>query len=1097
MSENNRQQAPRHQSEEQPVNPSRAEDAGESSSSSTEEQTTIRRRRQQDAASAGIGREDRPQSTDDIVAATRQHEQQQQPPPPITDRSQRSNSYEQAARTIGTDTVAAIAEQEKSLPTFKDQVMDRSQRNRQTQASPPEWQYQDARQGPVTDPRPVLSAVAVAVNDPTPTNPNDESLSQAPLVFATEASSWTSMDLEQIRCLHERIHELAQQITGTQQDNNNAADARPGSDPSSHTSTTHQHQRTLPGANQKHAKSWTTCLPSSNLLDYRMEATVGSEPIDMRSKLFGRDALLSEISEHLNYKKDDRPLLVLAGESGIGKSHLALKAAWDWIGQQDDSSTTTRRFGFWLNGSDEDSMKNSYVDAIRSIRQENGDSDDIRKDLTVSRLAEVMHDSLSELVSSSSGIHTFEWILVYDNVPKPVMFDKWFLPKGWNLETRRCAHTILVTVHEKYFATGYVGESLGYVKRFCIPELGDTDAVDLMLEGVNDDNPSHQVMQLAKKLVNLFNNLPLAIVAANGELRSRLQSDDDAALMSIETFLTTYMELLEATEFETVTKRVRASVARTIEYAITHTEECKKILGIAAHVRPDRMELHLLGGNNEATKKGLSELIRLKLLRTGKQSCNPGYYMHRLYQLVARMEFPSSLHAVKALHQLVTRFDRNQPGSAAHWSQPISAARHVIALWENMAEKKLDLTDMNFLVMWASVLERTGFILRWTSQDFDAAERMLESCLDLYKTVDYVGSARNVDDDSKREWAISHARAYSISGRIKKALSKYEQAKQSFDSGLGIVSTLSNGCSKAQELRAELLDDVGRVHQNCDQYDQARRHFEDALALRKSLIVFSSDQNVDTALKNEGRAFLLRARKNDLMIEKSPSGIGTAATAESFGGLADTELNIGRLHQKIGEYALAQERFEIALGAIHEQWGDCANMAVVTALHHAGLNVLLQVDAEHDESKLKLARDALETFQASRQMAQAVFGPDARNPTIATAVNDIARAVAKVGDVNMKQAEVMEGTAKSTKYRTALESYKDAFAAHIEALDMLKQVFLAENDPAPHHKKIRESYGFVANLCQRLQELSKKMDQPQKARDLGELAQTLAQKFRI
>lgn len=124
-------------------------------------------------------------------------------------------------------------------------------------------------------------------------------------------------------------------------------------------------------------------------------------------EFIGREAELSAIKEA--FKGDDalRRTVILHGLGGIGKTQLAVSYATQHRNEYHAI--------FWLNGKDEDTLKQSFISAAQRLCDEHPSSTAIKAVLENPNQSEITKAMLRWLgLRKNSG-----WLLIYDNVDDP------------------------------------------------------------------------------------------------------------------------------------------------------------------------------------------------------------------------------------------------------------------------------------------------------------------------------------------------------------------------------------------------------------------------------------------------------------------------------------------------------------------------------------------------------------------------------------------------------------------------------------------------------------------------------------------------------
>ncbi|KAI9146823.1 Vegetative incompatibility protein [Paramyrothecium foliicola] len=239
-------------------------------------------------------------------------------------------------------------------------------------------------------------------------------------------------------------------------------------------------------------------------LQEELEATTKAVyliPFSRKDHSIGHGPALAELERRLF---GDQRILAILGNSGLGKSHLALEFAY---------VTKERRSGcsvFWCDASNKDSLRHSYDEIARKLRLSNSQAqpDEVRT---------VLHQYLN---SSDAG----EWLLVYDNADEIS-----FLSTAASNEShqaifdglpRSAMGSILITTKNLYVAARAASGPMQISEPMQMPQLDLKSSAEILKAylgepvGVADQRAA--VFQLAKTLRH-----PLAIVLAAAHIRTR------------------------------------------------------------------------------------------------------------------------------------------------------------------------------------------------------------------------------------------------------------------------------------------------------------------------------------------------------------------------------------------------------------------------------------------------------------------------------------------------------------------------------------------------------------------------------------------------
>lgn len=125
------------------------------------------------------------------------------------------------------------------------------------------------------------------------------------------------------------------------------------------------------------------------------------------NEFIGRDKELVEIKEAFQGDGSHRKTVILHGLGGIGKTQLAVT----FIKQQRDTYSAV----FWLNGRDEDMLKQSFVNMAKRLYNEYPSSTLLRA-AAESEKTDLVVEAMKRWLSAKGNI---QWMLVFDNIDNP------------------------------------------------------------------------------------------------------------------------------------------------------------------------------------------------------------------------------------------------------------------------------------------------------------------------------------------------------------------------------------------------------------------------------------------------------------------------------------------------------------------------------------------------------------------------------------------------------------------------------------------------------------------------------------------------------
>lgn len=121
----------------------------------------------------------------------------------------------------------------------------------------------------------------------------------------------------------------------------------------------------------------------------------------------GREKLLIEIKEAFQGDGSDRKTVLLQGLGGIGKTQLAVT----FIKQQRKTFSAV----FWLNGKNEDLLKQSFTDMAKRLHNKYPSSIMLRT-ATESKDPDQIVEAMKQWLSAEGNVR---WMLIFDNVDNP------------------------------------------------------------------------------------------------------------------------------------------------------------------------------------------------------------------------------------------------------------------------------------------------------------------------------------------------------------------------------------------------------------------------------------------------------------------------------------------------------------------------------------------------------------------------------------------------------------------------------------------------------------------------------------------------------
>lgn len=126
-------------------------------------------------------------------------------------------------------------------------------------------------------------------------------------------------------------------------------------------------------------------------------------------KFVGRTSELVQIKQALQGNGSCRKIVILQGLGGIGKTQLAVT----FVKQHRTSFSAV----FWMNGKNEDTLKQSFIDVAKHIYDECPSSTSVLlKTATESKNSNEVVEAVKKWLSAKDNT---QWMVVFDNVDNP------------------------------------------------------------------------------------------------------------------------------------------------------------------------------------------------------------------------------------------------------------------------------------------------------------------------------------------------------------------------------------------------------------------------------------------------------------------------------------------------------------------------------------------------------------------------------------------------------------------------------------------------------------------------------------------------------
>lgn len=224
-------------------------------------------------------------------------------------------------------------------------------------------------------------------------------------------------------------------------------------------------------------------------------------------ELIGRESTMVELERIL---EPSGRMAVITGGAGYGKSHCAKAYARDWYEKK------SNRWGWWLLAETEIKLRGDYMDLLAALG------------LGLANEAGFSTGQIARLVWERLSANSFEWLLVFDNVPEsslgssgPDAFKEVFFPNPLEHWSRG---RILFTSRSSGFGGSLF---LGRIEEVRVGTLQEPAAISMLLSNVSsveyDDKDAiirdaKEDNEAARFLVKQVNCLPLAIATISGHI---------------------------------------------------------------------------------------------------------------------------------------------------------------------------------------------------------------------------------------------------------------------------------------------------------------------------------------------------------------------------------------------------------------------------------------------------------------------------------------------------------------------------------------------------------------------------------------------------
>ncbi|RFU73729.1 kinesin light chain [Trichoderma arundinaceum] len=218
-------------------------------------------------------------------------------------------------------------------------------------------------------------------------------------------------------------------------------------------------------------------------------------PFGRNQNFVGRETYLSQLLERIRPEsnEDDCQITAIEGLGGVGKTQIALEAAYLVYNEQSDCSCSV----FWVPAVDGTSFENAYRD--------------IGKKMMVQGINEDKAD-VKQLVKDALSNSNDSWLLIIDNADDTSLL---FGINGLSdyLPFSRKGSIFFTTRNHEASVRLNAGSII------CIQEMDDGEALGLLKQGLKEGQTSD--MEGTKRLLDFLANLPLAIRQASAYMATK------------------------------------------------------------------------------------------------------------------------------------------------------------------------------------------------------------------------------------------------------------------------------------------------------------------------------------------------------------------------------------------------------------------------------------------------------------------------------------------------------------------------------------------------------------------------------------------------
>ncbi|MCJ1347902.1 hypothetical protein MMC31_006132, partial [Peltigera leucophlebia] len=309
----------------------------------------------------------------------------------------------------------------------------------------------------------------------------------------------------------------------------------------------------------------------------------------------GRKKELIKIKEEFNCNGSQRKVVVLHGLGGIGKTQLAVASVKE---HRDICSAI-----FWLNGKNEDSLKQSFVDMAKRLYNESQPSPLLTRALENNDTNQVVA-ALKNWFSSSGNTR---WILVFDNVDNP-KYPGISDPEAYDVSSyfpEAYQGSILITTRSSHL-------SIGKVVHVPVTKLVDIKESIIILASMSERQISDQALDpCAIELVKELDGLPLALATAGAYLRQ--------LSISLADYLSLYQErwkelLKKSPDFPSYRHRaLNTTWDLSFQHIQRQNKSAEKLLQLWAYFDNQDLWFELLAAGREESPEWFAEIVKDKL----------------------------------------------------------------------------------------------------------------------------------------------------------------------------------------------------------------------------------------------------------------------------------------------------------------------------------------------------------------------------------------------------------------------------------------------------------------------------------------------------